>query len=280
MSVEGGVHTAFGRGTRTGCTTMQVFVKNNTRWAAKALTPDDIDRFKAAQAETAIAPVIAHASYLINLCAANPMTLRQSRNAFEDELLRCGALGIPVLVFHPGSHVGAGEAAGLRLIAESLDIIHDRTPDCPVLSTLETTAGQGTTLGYRFEHLAEIIARVRAKKRMAVCLDTCHVFAAGYDIRTEEGWNAMAGQCDDVIGLGKLAAVHVNDSLKPLGSRVDRHQHIGKGAIGATGFRMLMNDTRFRSIPKILETPKQEDMREDIENLEFLRSLIAPPAVP
>ncbi len=274
VSVAGGLATAFGRAAATGCTTMQIFVKNANQWAAKPIAGDDIQRFRDAAASSTVRPVIAHAAYLINLCAKNPSILKKSRAAFEDELRRCEQLGVHALVVHPGAHLGEGEDAGLRLIAESLNHIHDQTPDFKVLTTIETTAGQGTTVGYRFEHLRDIIDRVEDKGRMAVCMDTCHLFAAGYPIHTPEGWNEVIRSFDSIVGLSRLAVVHTNDSKKPFGSRLDRHEHIGKGMIGLEGFRSLMNDPRFSSVPKILETEKSEDMHEDVENMQRLKSLL------
>lgn len=275
MSVNGDIQTAFARGASIGCTTMQVFVKNNNQWTGRPLTPEDIASYKSSEAKARIAPVVAHAAYLINLCATNPSTLKHSRVAFADELSRCHTLGIKALVFHPGAHVGAGEADGIKHIAESLNIAHANTAGCTTLSALECTAGQGTVLGYRFEQLNAIIDLVEEKSRMAVCLDTCHLYAAGYDIGTEEGWERTMQEFGEIIGFPRLIAIHVNDSKKELGSRVDRHEHIGKGRIGLTGFRMLMNDTRFHPVPKILETEKSEDMHEDVENMNVLRSLIS-----
>ncbi len=253
---------------------MQIFVKNANQWAAKPVSQDDVRRFRDAAASSPIRPVIAHAAYLINLCAKNSSILQKSRAAFEDELRRCEQLGVHALVVHPGAHLGQGEDVGLRMIAESLNIIHDRTKGFAVLSTIETTAGQGTTVGYTFDHLREIIDRVEDKNRVAVCMDTCHLFAAGYPIHTVEGWNEVIRSFDAIVGLDRLAVVHTNDSKKPFGSRLDRHEQIGKGMIGLEGFRMLMNDPRFSSVPKILETEKSEDMHEDVENMERLRSLL------
>jgi deoxyribonuclease-4 len=274
MSISGGMYRAFERGAQTGCTTMQVFTKNNNRWDARPFTPEDIQRYREAAARSPVAPVLAHAAYLINLCATDRDVLRKSRAAIRAELDRCDALGILGLIFHPGSHVGAGERDGIKRIAESLNLAHAHTPKSKTLSILETTAGQGSAIGYRFEQLRDIIENVDEKSRVAVCLDTCHVFAAGYDITTEKGWNETMNAFDDVIGLRLLAAIHVNDSRKELGSRVDRHDHIGKGRIGLSGFRMLMNDPRLPTVPKILETEKSEDMHEDIENMNMLRSFI------
>jgi deoxyribonuclease-4 len=261
---------------RAGCTTMQVFVKNNNRWEGKPLSAGDVQSYKSASAQATIAPVVAHAAYLINLCAARREVLLRSRRAFQDELERCDKLGILGLVVHPGAHMGAGDVEGIKRIAESLDQIHENTPGCRALSILEGTAGQGTALGHRFEHLRAIIDRVGEPRRLAVCLDTCHLFAAGYPIHTEEGWEATMKDFDSVVGLDRLAVVHVNDSQREQGSRIDRHEHIGKGMIGLTAFRMLMNDPRLAGIPKILETDKSEDLHEDIENMTLLRSLLHP----
>jgi deoxyribonuclease-4 len=275
MSISGGMYRAFERAALTGCTTMQVFTKNNNRWEARPYTPGDIEQYRLARAGSPVAPVLAHAAYLINLCAVDGEVLRKSRAALRDELGRCEALGISGLILHPGSHVGAGEKDGIKRIAESLNLAHADTPGYRTRSILETTAGQGSAIGYRFEQLGGIIDLVDEKDRVGVCFDTCHVFAAGYDISTEGGWEETIGAFDDVIGLRRLSAIHVNDSRKERGSRVDRHDHIGNGKIGLPGFRMLMNDPRMENVPKILETEKSDDMHEDIENMNVLRSLIA-----
>lgn len=278
VSVAGGIHTAFGRATQIGCTTMQLFVKNASQWKAKPLGEGDIESYKTANARATVAPVVAHAAYLINLCAVQPQTLERSRDGYEDELRRCEALGIMGLVVHPGAHLGAGEDAGVRGIADSLNDIHARTPGFRTLTLLETTAGQGTTLGSTFAQLRRIIDGTHTPERIGVCLDTCHVFASGYDIREPRGWEVMIDEFDRTIGLDRLRVIHVNDSKKDLGSHVDRHDHIGRGCIGLEGFRFLMNDPRLAAIPKILETEKSDDMHEDIENMDRLRSLIAPSA--
>jgi deoxyribonuclease-4 len=274
MSINGGVSTAHERGMRIGCTTIQLFTKNNTQWTGKPLSEEEIDRYKRLARKSGIRPVVAHSSYLINLCAKNRPTLKKSREAFRDELWRCEKLGIPYLVFHPGAHVGQGEEEGIKLVAESLNILHDETPGYHAKSVLEVTAGQGTTLGYRFEHLRKIIDLVEIRQRLRVCVDTCHLFAAGYDIKSERGYERTFQEFDAIIGLKRLVVFHVNDSKRELGSHVDRHEHIGKGRIGNTGFRLLMNDPRFVSIPKILETPKAEDMHEDVMNMRKLRGFI------
>jgi deoxyribonuclease-4 len=273
MSVAGGVHTAVGRGVRCGCTAMQIFVKNNNRWEGKPLADEDIANYKAALANASIDPVVAHAGYLINLCAPAAPLRARSVASFADELQRSERLGLRALIVHPGAHVGTGEAEGIARAAESLNRAHAATPGFRVLTTLETTAGQGSALGHRFEQLARIIELVDERHRMAVCVDTCHLYAAGYDIAREGGWPAVMDEFEAVIGLSRLAAVHVNDSKKGLASRVDRHDHIGKGVIGLDAFRSVMNDPRLDRVPKILETPKSDDLHEDVENMALLRSL-------
>ena len=277
MSIAGGVHTAVERGKSIGCTTMQMFAKNNNQWRGKRLEKSEISLYEDLLSKSEIAPVVVHDSYLINLCAKDRSILAKSRTAFKDELQRCEALGVPYLNFHPGAHMNRGESEGIKRLAESLDIVHDQTEGFRVLSVIETTAGQGTSLGYSFEQIRKIIDSVERKERMAVCVDTCHVFAAGYDISTEEGYIKTFEEFDAIIGLDRLVAFHVNDSKRELGSHVDRHEHIGKGKIGLTGFRMLMNDERFRRIPKILETEKGPEMKEDVENMNVLKSLVRTP---
>ena len=272
-SIAGGIHKAFERAESIGCKVLQVFIKSSNQWYAKLLTDDDIANYKTAASKSSIKHVVAHDSYLINLCAVNESILKKSREAFLDELKRCESLGILYLNFHPGSHMGAGEKEGVKQIIESLNWAHDKTKGFKVKSVLETTAGQGTSLGYRFEQLKEIIDGVDEPERMAVCIDTCHIFAAGYNISNEEGYEKTFREFDDVIGMSRLAAIHINDSKKSLGSRVDRHEHIGKGMIGKAGFRLMMQDNRLKHIPKILETPKGEDLKEDKMNLVMLRRL-------
>jgi deoxyribonuclease IV len=274
MSIAGGVHTAIERGNQIGCTTIQMFVKNNNQWRGKPLAESNISTYKDLLAKSSIGPVVVHDTYLINLCAKNKIILRKSRAALKDELDRCELLGVPYLNFHPGAHVGQGEDDGIKIIAESLNSIHEQTKGYRVKSVIETTAGQGTAIGYRFEHIRKIIDAVADKERMAVCVDTCHVFAAGYDLTTEEGYLRTFEEFDALIGLNRLVAFHVNDSKREFGSRVDRHEHIGKGYIGLSGFRFLMNDERFQNIAKILETEKGPDMKEDIENMKVLKNLI------
>jgi deoxyribonuclease-4 len=276
MSIAGGMHLAAERAFSIGCSTMQVFVKNSSRWAGKPLEEEDVAEFRRLVEEYHIAPILAHDTYLINLCAADPAILEKSRTALKDEIERCHRLGIGFLNFHPGSHMGRGEEKGIRLIAESINRVHEQTHSCGVQSVLETTAGQGSAVGYRFEQLKAIIELVEDKNRMAVCIDTCHIFAAGYDISNSSGYEETFKEFDAVIGLERLAAFHFNDSKRELGSHIDRHEHIGKGKIGSAGFALLMNDPRFSNIPKILETPKGEDMKEDVENMKQLKKMIHP----
>jgi deoxyribonuclease-4 len=273
-STSGGVSKAVERAINLGFTAMQIFTKNNNRWLAKPLEQKEIKKFKINIENSNIKFVVAHDSYLINLCASNPELLEKSRVAFIDELTRCEQLGIPFLNFHPGSHTGRGEEEGLKVIAESINMAHDKTKDFKVNSMLEITAGQGTALGYRFEHIAKIIELVESKERMSVCIDTAHLFAAGYDFRSKETYYKTMQDFDRIIGISKLECFHMNDSKKELGSRVDRHDHIGNGFIGIEGFRNIMNDEKLVSVPKILETPKGKDQLEDLENLEVLKNLM------
>jgi len=276
VSIAGGLHKAFTMARDIGCTAIQIFTKNANRWQAKPLTQQDIDRFSDAWTASAVETIAAHDSYLINLGSPKPELLEKSRNALLNELQRCEQLRIPYLVMHPGAHVGSGEDDGLKRVAESFNIIHEQTPDSACQILVETTAGQGTTLGYTFEHLAKIRELAQAPERIGICLDTCHIFAAGYELRTETGYQTTMQAFDDVIGLRHLKVIHVNDSLKELGCRVDRHQEIGQGCIGRDGFRNLMQDQRLTDIPKILETPKGTDpIASDRENLRILRELAA-----
>jgi deoxyribonuclease-4 len=273
-SISGGVSKSVELADKLGFTAMQIFTKNNNRWFQKDLSETEVNSFKTKLEESNIKFVVAHDSYLINLCATNKSILAKSRKAFLDELNHCEVLGIPHLNFHPGAHLGAGEKDGIKLIAESLNIAHEKTKNYNVSSMLECTAGQGTAIGYRFEHLREIIDLVEQKDRMTVCIDTAHIFAAGYDIKDPKKFKEVINEFDDIIGLERLKCFHMNDSKKPLGSRVDRHEHIGKGFIGLEGFENIMNEKKLTKIPKILETPKGKEQLEDLENLEVLNSLI------
>jgi deoxyribonuclease-4 len=273
QSIAGGFHRAVERAEAIGATALQIFTKNSNRWEAPPIGEPEAASYKSALSKSTLRAVAAHDSYLINLAAADPAILKKSLDALVDEIRRCEILGVPLLNFHPGAHVGAGEAEGIRKIVESLDIVHGRTAGSSVLSVLETTAGQGSTLGRTFGELRAIMDGVADPERMAVCIDTCHVFAAGYDISTAAGYSRTIDEFDAVVGLGRLKLLHLNDSVKGPGSRVDRHAHIGKGMIGKEAFRLIMTDERLREVPKILETPKEEDLEEDRVNMRTLLDL-------
>lgn len=275
MSIAGGVYNAFTDGKKVGCNTMQIFTKSSNQWKARHLADDEIEMFKNAGKETGIAPVIAHDSYLINLCAPDKAKLKMSVEAFGVELSRCRTLGIPYLVMHPGSHLGEGEEWGMKTIAENITrLLSEDEGEGGTMILLETTAGQGSNLGYKFEQLRFMMELIPQKERIGVCLDTAHIFAAGYDIKIPGGFEKVLGEFDEIIGIKNLRAIHLNDSKKICGSRVDRHELIGKGEIGIEPFRYLMNKKEFSNIPMILETPKDKDYKEDIENLAVLRGLI------
>lgn len=274
QSIAGGVHKALDRGREAGCDTVQIFVKNPNRWASKPLDDESVAAFEAAVAETGIWPVFAHSLYLINLATPDDELWQKSVDALADGLERCEKLGLPGLVLHPGSHRGSGEEAGTSRIIAALDEVHQRHPGYSVQVWLETTAGQGDHLGHTFSQLREMVAGVRFPERLGVCFDMAHAFAAGYELRTREGYEATWAEFDGVLGQGVLKAIHLNDSKSGLGSRVDRHEHIGKGELGLEPFRLLVNDARFRGIPMTLETDKGPDLAEDRENLEALRSLV------
>ncbi|RMF88366.1 MAG: deoxyribonuclease IV [Nitrospinota bacterium] len=271
MSIAGGLARALQRGAMLGCNTVQIFTKNANQWRAKPLSPAVIAAFLQAKAVSAIDPVIAHDSYLINLASPDDQIFQKSLHACHMEMERCECLQIPFLVMHPGAHKGKGEEEGIRRIVQALDHLHARTDEFRLKLTLETTAGQGTAIGYRFEQLAQILARVQKPDRLAICLDTAHIFAAGYDIRTPAAYQATLKAFDQTIGLERLAVIHLNDSQKPLGSRIDRHAHIGQGYIGKEGFVQIVRDPRLAHIPMILETPKEDDA--DRRNLALLRKL-------
>jgi deoxyribonuclease-4 len=274
MSIAGSYDQAFYRGQQVGCEAIQVFTKQPNRWAAKAITPEEAAAFLKAQEETGITPVIAHDAYLINLASPEDELWEKSVDAFQIEIERASTLGIPYLVTHAGAHKGSGEEAGLQRIVEALDLVCERTPQAQVMILLETTAGQGGYLCYRFEHIAWLIANARRPERLGVCFDTCHVFAAGYDLRTPESYADTMRRFDETIGLERLKAFHLNDCLKGLGSRVDRHAHIGQGQLGLEAFRSLVNDPRFQDHPMVLETQKGPEMEEDRMNLATLRGLL------
>jgi deoxyribonuclease-4 len=276
MSIAGGLHRAFDIAARAGCDCLQVFVKNQLQWSARPLRDNEIEAWNAAAARTGIGPVVAHATYLINLASPDDANWRRSIDAYLAELRRCEQLGIESLVVHPGAHMGAGESAGCRRIADALREILDRLGPARARPTLEITAGQGSCLGCRFEHLGEIIEMAGASERIAVCFDTCHALAAGYRYDTPETYAETMAALDRCAGLDRLAVFHMNDSARPLGSRVDRHAHIGAGHVGMAAFRRIVTDPRFASVPMILETPKGTDGRGrnlDRLNLARLRRL-------
>src|SRR5437016_10084219 len=274
MSIAGGVQMSIQRGCSIGCSAMQMFVKNNMQWFARPLTRQEIGAFIDQVQRDELLSIFGHANYLINLAATNPQFRANSIRALSEELIRADQLKLPFLVLHPGAHLGAGEEAGLESIIESIDRVLSGIPKIKTRIALETTAGQGSCLGSKFEHLAYIISRVREPERLCVCLDTAHVFAAGYDISTDSSVRKTFREFDRMIGRNRLVAIHLNDSKTACGSRVDRHEHIGKGRIGLDAFGFIMRNRRFSKIPKVLETPKGKDLREDVMNLRTLRKLM------
>lgn len=275
VSASGGVDKAIGRAAVLEMTAFQIFTKNANQWNAKPLDGAVIERFRAGiEANPSIMNVVAHDSYLINLASPDDAAWEKSIGALQYELERCDQLGIPFLVSHPGAHMGTGPDAGAARVAEAINIIHDRLADGTCSLAIETTAGQGTTLGRSFEEIALIIDQIDDKERVSVCFDTCHVFAAGYDIRTPETYAATMQRFDETIGLDRLQVLHLNDSMKEFGSFRDRHAHIGEGMIGVDAFQFLLRDERLKGRPGILETPKDDDVTEDRMNLETLRGLL------
>lgn len=274
MSISGGLDRAVERGASVQCEAIQIFSKNSNQWKAKPLLSGEVDAFKARRKSWGGGPVLVHDSYLINLASPKTADREKSEIAFYEEMERCEQLDIPYLVFHPGAHLGSGEEEGCRVAAESLNRMMEKSAGFEVRLLIETTAGQGTSIGYRFEQIGMIFKGLKWPERAGVCIDTCHVFAAGYDIRTREGYESVFEAFDREVGLSVIRAFHINDSKKDFLSRVDRHEHIGKGFIGLEAFRLLMNDSRFTEVPMVLETPKGEDLKEDRENLALLRNLI------
>ncbi|MDT8421509.1 MAG: deoxyribonuclease IV [Desulfuromonadales bacterium] len=271
VSIAGGLHKAFARGEQIGCTAIQIFTRNASRWQAKPLQRVDIEAFRTARLTSPVEFVAAHDSYLINLASPEEEKRQRSVGAFIDEMERCAALGIEYLVMHPGAHMGEGVEKGLNLLTESFRTVFRQAP-AGVSVLLENTAGQGSSLGDRFEHLAAVIGRVQ-EGDFGICLDTCHAFAAGYDLSTPGGYQQTMERFEDTIGLDRLKLIHLNDSKKPLGSRVDRHQHIGRGEIGLAGFTALMQDPRIRHVPKVIELEPGENNCFDYENLGILRRM-------
>jgi len=273
MSIAGGVHTALERGKSIGCRAVQLFTKNNNRWVGRKITSAETERFRELAGSFRSEFLVSHVAYLIKLGSPGGEVRKRSLAAFRDELERAEQLGLAGAVFHPGSHLGDGEEKGIARIARALDKVFRETRGFRTLALLETVAGQGTNIGHRFEHLAAIMESVKEPERLGVCIDTCHLFAAGYPVHERKGFLATLREFDRIIGLSRLKAVHLNDSMRPFGSRKDRHAHIGEGEIGLDGFRFFVNERRLRRVPMVLETPKSEDMHEDVRNLEVLRSL-------
>ena len=273
MSIEKSHALAIDRAAAFDMTALQIFTKNASRWAAKPIEPAAAETFRERLAGSDIAFVVAHDSYLINMGSPDDALWEKSLAAFQDEMARCAQLGVPYLVTHPGAHMGTGVDAGISRVASGMNRLFDEDPDNPTVVLLETTAGQGTTLGRSFEELAGIIDQVENKDRVAVCFDTCHVFAAGYDLRTPETYEATMQAFDDIIGLNRLMTFHLNDSKKGLGLRTDRHAHIGEGELGLDAFRLLLTDPRFEDTPGVLETPKDDDELGDQRNMRTLRDL-------
>ena len=273
MSIEKSHALAIDRAAAFEMTALQIFTKNASRWAAKPIDPAAAETFRERLAGSDIGFTVAHDSYLINMASPDDALWEKSLNAFQDEMARCALLGVPYLVTHPGAHMGTGVDTGVSRVAEGINRLFDEDPANPTVVLLETTAGQGTTLGRTFEELAGIIDQVENKDRVAVCFDTCHVFAAGYDLRTPETYEATMQAFDDIIGLDRLITFHLNDSKKGLGLRTDRHAHIGEGELGLDAFRLLVTDPRFADTPGVLETPKDDDELGDQRNMRALRDL-------
>jgi deoxyribonuclease-4 len=264
-------------GRAIGADAIQVFTRNQVQWNGKPIAPAEATAFRTAMAANGVRLAVSHGSYLVNLATPDGTILKKSREAFLAEMERCQALGIPYLVFHPGAHMGAGESAGLAQVAASLDYILERAEGLEVMPLVEVTAGQGSYVGHRFEHLAEILARIRRPERVGVCLDTCHLLAAGYDLASATGYEETIAACARLIGLDRVKAFHLNDAKKGLGSRLDRHAPIGKGHLGREAFRRIVNDPRFAGVPMLLETPGPlETWKREIALLRRLQA--SPPA--
>jgi deoxyribonuclease-4 len=275
FSIAGGLHKAVFTASKYGCSALQIFTKNASTWKERRLSSHDVEQFDAARKQSGVKSICSHTSYLINLASPECSKYERSIKALEHELSRSSQLNIPHVIMHPGSHMGSGEDRGLRRIAQGINTIFARIPNIACRLLLETTAGQGSNLGYTFEQLAHIADMVEAKERIGFCLDTCHVFAAGYDLRTKKAYQETMQVFDRVIGLDRLCAIHLNDAKRGLGSRIDRHEHIGMGAIGIHAFSFILNDPQLKGLPKILETPKKKGPIDyDGMNLNRLRSLI------
>lgn len=274
VSIAGGIHNAVERGVNSGCGVIQIFTQNSNQWKGKAVSPAEAQLFRDKLAASGLSHVVSHDIYLINLAAAPGEVKDKSLIAFKEEMQRCAALGIEKIVMHPGSHTGDGEETGIRRICEAFDQLFGEVPQFTGKVLLENTAGQGTNLGYRFDHLKAIIEGSSYPTRFGVCFDTCHAFASGYPITDRDGYRRTFDDFDSALGIDKLMAFHLNDSKKGLGCKVDRHEHIGAGALGLEPFRFILNDPHFKLVPKFIETPKGDADEMDAVNLNLLRSLI------
>jgi deoxyribonuclease-4 len=273
MSIAGGLHLALERGAALGCFAVQIFVKNQRQWAARPLGDDEARAFRAAGRSTGVRTVFAHASYLINLASPDPIAWERAVSFFTDELERAEALGLACVAIHPGSHLGTGIETGLDRVATAVREVLRRTRGYRVRVALENTAGGGGSVGRTFGELGALLRRLQGGRRVGVCLDTCHLFAAGYDIRSPAGYHAAMDECAREVGMSRVLAFHLNDARAPLGSGLDRHEHIGRGYLGLPAFRLLLNDPRFATVPKVLETPKDPEPEADLRNLATLRGL-------
>jgi deoxyribonuclease-4 len=273
MSIAGGLHLALERGHALGCFAVQIFVKNQRQWAAPPLHDEDVRAFRAVRRSSRVRSVFAHASYLINLASPDPAAWQRAVSFFTDELERAEALGLACVAIHPGSHLGTGAEAGIDRVARAVAEVLRRTRGYRVRVALENTAGAGGSVGRTFGELGALVKRLGGARRVGVCLDTCHLFAAGYDIRTPAGYDAAMAECAREVGIARVLAFHLNDARAPLGSGLDRHEHIGRGYLGLPAFRLLLNDPRFTDVPKVLETPKDPEPAADLRNLATLRRL-------
>ncbi len=276
VSIAGGADLAVERGVALGCEAIQIFTKNNNQWRAAPLDDEVVERFKSNLAASGIHPVVAHGSYLINLGTSDKALWKKSSDSFQTELVRCERLGVPYFVTHPGSHTGAGVEQGLKNLARALNAVHERTQGYHVMTLVEHMAGQGTNLCCSFDQLGQVIDMVKDKNRIGVCLDTCHLFAAGCDYRTPEKYAALLEEMDRAFGLDRIKCIHLNDSKTPLGSKVDRHEAIGKGKIGRKGFKPWLQDPRWQETPGLIETPTDGTGKDEKRNLRVLRNLAAP----
>ena len=274
VSIAGGIHNAVDRGVASGCGVIQLFTQNSNQWKGKVVSDQDATLFREKFTASGLADVVSHDIYLINLAAAPGEVQDKSLVAFREELERCARLGIGKIVMHPGSHNGDGEEVGLRRVSEAFDLLFSQVPQFTGKVLLENTAGQGSNLGYKFSHLKSIIEGSSFPGRFGVCLDTCHAFAAGYQIAEKDGYRRTFDEFDQAVGISTLMAFHLNDSKKGLGCKVDRHEHIGAGTLGLEPFRFIMNDPHFRLVPKVIETPKGDNEEMDAVNLQLLRSLV------